>query len=223
MQSMEEIRNIQPIVPLPGNIDRERINTYDWKSVHSLRKKADEICQYKIDNKYINSVFNKLKTHKSNGFIYKRDGLIMGFYVFYIEHVDLNIEGIQPHDYMYMPLICARVNDEDIGSAIINDMDNYCRENNLKYIRLHPATKNLHRFYARNGFIDVQSDPQLEMMKEIYPLMKIIYTSRQHNRRQNKTSKQRIEYISIYTNSHPEEFMTNFKANVQRKYEELPE
>ena len=218
---MEEVANIQPLINIPDTITKVEIDTHNWREVFELRKTAFAICQYKITEGYISAVFNKLKNHKSEGFYYKRGDNIMGFYIYYVERAPLNMEGIQAHNYMYAPLLCARVNDMHLGSAIITDMERHCRAHNLKYIRLHPSNKSLYKFYAQNGFIDAQSEPQLEMIKEIYPLIKITYAPRAAH--QNKTAKRRIEYISLNSEPIPEEFLTNFRANIRRKYEELPE
>ncbi len=220
---MEEVANIKPLVDLPGSITREEIDTHDWRAILQLRRLAMNICQYKITENYISAVFNKLKAHKSTGFIYKQGEIIMGFVIYYIDTMPLNMEGIQPHKFMYVPLLCAQINKEHLGSAIINDMDIYCRRNKLKYIRLHPANKSLYRFYERNGFISIQTDPQLEMMKEIYPLVKITYSSvlpSQTRRQRRHTAKRIIEHISINSNN---ERTPEFLANIQEKYNQLPE
>jgi GNAT superfamily N-acetyltransferase len=170
---MEEITNIEIARNLPRRIRREEIDTHNWKVIVALKRQAPGICQNDLNEAYINNILNKLKAHTYTGFIYYDEYAIpIGFIVYTFVAVPVDhLLNADKYRYAELFLICARENKEYIGSAMLQQFEEFCRTKGCRYIKLRPATQELVSFYYKNGFREhaegVPGSSQVFMMNKI--------------------------------------------------------
>lgn len=138
-----EVSNIYP-----NKLNRINLRANQRSLISYLRSEAYSICRTEISYDYIRSVFNKFK----KGFVYYQGNKPVAFCIWKVtDHpsiVDLKLS----YRSLYIYLICGIKADYKFVPRILDDVVNYCRKNNIKYISLEPVNDKVKEYYIKCGF-----------------------------------------------------------------------
>lgn len=153
----KEVSNIYP-----SNIRKLLLHPKNHRSVVFLRDEAYNICKTKIPRDYIRRVFNRFK----RGFVYYRNnGTPIAFCLWENRNMINSITNNVAHSEIYISLICGRAADFKMVPYILDDIIQFCRQNNIQYITLVPANEQLKEYYISCGFEDNGKYLELDVTK----------------------------------------------------------
>ena len=142
--------NIQEVDNIVPALQKEFFRPADRTTVVRLRQIAYEVCRAQIPYAYIKHAFNKFR----RGVIFKDTEENIICFALWVEQDLLDILH-KSRRYMYVLLICGRRAPYKIGNIIFPFLIDYCKENNINFLRLLPANDRLRAEYRSYGFVDV--------------------------------------------------------------------
>lgn len=142
-KNIVEVSNIYP-----NNLNRRNLRANQRPLISYLRSKAYSICRTEISYDYIRSVFNKFK----KGFVYYQENKPVAFCIWKVsEHISI-VDLKLSYRTLYIYLICGIKADYQFVPRILDDVVEYCRKNNIKYISLEPINNKVKEYYLKCGF-----------------------------------------------------------------------
>jgi hypothetical protein len=150
------------IYTAPNGLHRRTVRHGHTSLVKELYAHAQTVCRDQISDQYIADVLNPDKKNFSRGFAYFIDDEIIGFVVWSIKNYDkLNAGRIHmssrnivtgPSKSLFIDLICAKQTGTTLGYTMLNDVENYCIDNAIPFMKLRPADDELIPYYEKYGF-----------------------------------------------------------------------
>ena len=142
--------NIQEVDNIVPTLQKEVFRSADRSTVVRLRQIAYEVCRAQIPDTYIKQAFNKFR----RGVVFRDNEGNTICFALWVEQDLLDILH-KSRKYMYVLLICGRKEPYKIGNIIFPFLIDYCKENNINFLRLVPANNKLRAEYQSYGFVDV--------------------------------------------------------------------
>jgi uncharacterized protein (UPF0297 family) len=190
---MEEVDNIFP------QIKRIFFNSSQRQYVNLIRQQSDEICRMKIRPEYIKTSFNNFK----KGIIYQENNKIVGFVIWKDKTIIPKGSSVKNtiKKIMDILLICSNHTNISLARLIFSDLEEYCKENYIRCIRLYPANEKLRELYSLYGFESVSNKytSDVDMCKHLGDI----------SIPRNKTRKARRESIKKFKLSYNETNILN--------------
>lgn len=165
---VEEIRR--------NNISRRRIKR---KNIHpsklnSLQIQYFAVCKNELPEEYIQHAIDDFET----GYVYYDSVTeeLIGVCLW------KRIKAKQPT--IDLLLLCARYSGRQFGRYMLNDLENYAHESNIKVISVAPAYEHLVEYYASNGYETIsESKITPKRMKKDLTLFPIVRRNRKTRKR----------------------------------------
>lgn len=145
--------NIQEVDNIVPTLQKEFFRSADRTTVVRLRQIAYEVCRTQIPDTYIKHAFNKFR----RGVIFRDNEGNTICFALWVEQDLLDILH-KSRRYMYVLLICGRRAPYKIGNVIFPFLIDYCKENNINFLRLLPANDRLRAEYRSYGFVDLPGE-----------------------------------------------------------------
>jgi len=150
------------IYTAPNGLVRRTVRSGSMGLIKELYAHAMTVCRNQISEQYIADILNPDNIKFSKGYAYFLKDKLVGFVVWSIKNYDkLNAGRIPmssrnivtgPSKSLFIDLICAKETGTTLGYTMLNDVENYCIDNAIPFMKLRPADDELIPYYEKYGF-----------------------------------------------------------------------
>jgi hypothetical protein len=150
------------IYTAPNGLVRRTVRSGSMGLIKELYAHAMTVCRNQISEQYIADILNPDNIKFSKGYAYFLKDELVGFVVWSIKNYDkLNAGRIPmssrnivtgPSKSLFIDLICAKETGTTLGYTMLNDVENYCIDNAIPFMKLRPADDELIPYYEKYGF-----------------------------------------------------------------------
>jgi hypothetical protein len=183
------------IYTAPNGLVRRNVVHGNKPLVKELFAHAQTVCRNQISEQYIADVLNPDKKNFSNGYAYFLKDELVGFVVWTIKNMD-TIKPERPRKsndntpkgatkILNIDLLCAKETGTTLGYTMLYDVEIYCIDEAIPFMKLTPAEESLIPYYEKYGFTLTSKEKETIMSKAIVALLK----TNPHNYKTAKTRK----------------------------------
>jgi hypothetical protein len=183
------------IYTAPNGLIRRTVRTGSMGLIKELYTHATTVCRHQISEQYIADVLNPDNIKFSKGYSYFLKDELVGFVVWTVKNMDTipterprmskNTTPEGPTKILYIDLICAKETGTTLGYTMLYDVESYCIDEAIPFIKLTPAEQSLIPYYEKYGFTLTSKEKETIMTKAVVALLK----TNPHNYKTAKTRK----------------------------------
>jgi hypothetical protein len=183
------------IYTAPNGLVRRTVRSGSMGLIKELYAHATTVCRNQISEQYIADILNPDNIKFSKGYAYFLKDELVGFVVWTVKNMD-TIPTERPRmsnnttpkgatKILYIDLICAKETGTTLGYTMLYDVEKYCIDKAIPFMKLIPGEESLIPYYEKYGFTLTSKEKETIMSKAIVTLLK----TNPHNYKTAKTRK----------------------------------